>query len=160
MKIQIKLIGRVDSASLGPYAGKEVFLTKPKNLIGRGRECDLRILCDEVSRWHCEISQLDDEVWVRDVSSNNGTFIAGKQVRGPQRVMPWETIQVGSLLLEAHAVTEKDADVDLKDDGVAQWLQEFAVEGLDEAKTVNRMATADEAAAIQDALENYQIWIS
>ena len=52
-------------------------------IIGRWRECDLRISDPCVSRRHCELFAQGDHVWVRDLDSLNGTFINEAQVLEP-----------------------------------------------------------------------------
>ncbi|MEK6234940.1 MAG: FHA domain-containing protein, partial [Planctomycetales bacterium] len=67
MNIELAIVGRAGPKGIEPGNGEKVTLTKTRNLIGRAKHCDVCILCDQVSRWHCELSLLDDEVWVRDV---------------------------------------------------------------------------------------------
>jgi len=47
---------------------------KPKVVVGRKNDCDLRIPLTSVSRQHCEIEVTDDQVKVRDLGSSNGTY--------------------------------------------------------------------------------------
>jgi len=48
--------------------------------VGRGRECELRVEADGVSRNHCEVF-LDGGSWgVRDQGSTNGTWLDGLRV--------------------------------------------------------------------------------
>lgn len=53
---------------------------RSETLIGRGGECNLRILSKEVSRKHCRITMNDSAVCVRDLESANGTFVDGKRI--------------------------------------------------------------------------------
>lgn len=47
-------------------------------VIGRGKECGLRIASSHISRRHCELLIGKDGVRIRDLSSGNGTFINNK----------------------------------------------------------------------------------
>ena len=44
-------------------------------VIGRKNTCDLRIPLSSVSRKHCELKVVGDEVLVKDLGSSNGTFV-------------------------------------------------------------------------------------
>jgi pSer/pThr/pTyr-binding forkhead associated (FHA) protein len=54
----------------------------PSNVtvIGRRRNCDLRIPLDSVSRRHCQLSMENGSLKVRDLGSRNGTFLNGKRI--------------------------------------------------------------------------------
>ncbi|MGW9637343.1 MULTISPECIES: FhaA domain-containing protein [Nocardiopsis] len=56
-------------------------LTTPVTLLGRGTDCDLRLVDNGVSRHHVEIRVDGDEVILEDKGSTNGTFVNGQQVR-------------------------------------------------------------------------------
>ncbi len=48
--------------------------------VGRSEDCEVRIDNLGVSRHHCEIVQQDQFVVLRDLQSNNGTFVNGNKV--------------------------------------------------------------------------------
>src|SRR5215470_12512982 len=56
-------------------------LTSPVTLLGRGTDCDLRLVDPGVSRHHAELRVEDDEVVLVDLGSTNGTFVNGEPVR-------------------------------------------------------------------------------
>ena len=49
-------------------------------VVGRHPDCDARLDSPRVSRWHCCMTEVDGEVWVRDLGSANGTWIDGQRV--------------------------------------------------------------------------------
>jgi pSer/pThr/pTyr-binding forkhead associated (FHA) protein len=49
-------------------------------VVGRDPNCDFRLFSRDVSRWHCCITEVDGEVWARDLGSTNGTWIDGRRV--------------------------------------------------------------------------------
>ncbi|MEX0701664.1 MAG: FHA domain-containing protein [Planctomycetales bacterium] len=55
-------------------------------VIGRGKECNLRIASNLVSRQHCRIVLGRDRVFVRDLGSSNGTWLAGVRLPREQDV--------------------------------------------------------------------------
>src|SRR5437667_3357995 len=62
----------------GPCTGQRmVFAERTTCLIGRARECQLRLPQEEshISRYHCLIDINPPEVQVRDLGSRNGTFL-------------------------------------------------------------------------------------
>jgi predicted component of type VI protein secretion system len=49
-------------------------------VVGRHPSCDTRLPSSQVSRWHCCLTEVDGEVWVRDLGSTNGIWINGRRV--------------------------------------------------------------------------------
>jgi hypothetical protein len=56
-------------------------LTAPLTILGRGTDCDLRLVDPGVSRHHAELRVEDGEVVLVDLGSTNGTFVNGQPVR-------------------------------------------------------------------------------
>jgi Protein of unknown function (DUF3662)/FHA domain len=56
-------------------------LQTPVTLLGRGTDCDLRLVDPGVSRHHAELRVENDQVVLVDLSSTNGTFVNGQPVR-------------------------------------------------------------------------------
>jgi pSer/pThr/pTyr-binding forkhead associated (FHA) protein len=56
-------------------------LTSPLTILGRGTDCDLRLVDQGVSRHHAEIRVEDGDVVLVDLGSTNGTFVDGQPVR-------------------------------------------------------------------------------
>jgi FhaA, N-terminal domain/FHA domain len=56
-------------------------LTSPLTILGRGTDCDLRLVDQGVSRHHAEIRVEDGEVVLVDLGSTNGTFVDGQPIR-------------------------------------------------------------------------------
>lgn len=50
-------------------------------LIGRGDDCDVRLLGGDISRHHCEIVRVGSTQIVRDLGSTNGVFLNGVRIR-------------------------------------------------------------------------------
>jgi hypothetical protein len=56
-------------------------LSAPLTILGRGTDCDLRLVDPGVSRHHAELRVEDGEVVLVDLGSTNGTFVNGQPVR-------------------------------------------------------------------------------
>jgi len=65
----------------GLTAGSTYELTTPVTLLGRGTDCDLRLVDTGVSRHHAELRVEDTQVVLVDLGSTNGTFVNGQPVR-------------------------------------------------------------------------------
>ncbi|MDA8370127.1 MAG: DUF3662 and FHA domain-containing protein [Nocardiopsaceae bacterium] len=67
------------SASQGMQQSFE--LNTQVTLMGRGTDCDLRLVDNGVSRHHAEIRVDDDDAVLIDLGSTNGTFVNGQQTK-------------------------------------------------------------------------------
>ena len=56
-------------------------LTAPLTILGRGTDCDLRLVDAGVSRHHAELRVEDGEIVLVDLGSTNGTFVDGQPIR-------------------------------------------------------------------------------
>lgn len=65
---------------VAPKSKRGSFSVRLPLLVGRGVEAKFRIQHEQVSRRHCEFFAGDDVVYVRDLGSTNGTFLAGEQI--------------------------------------------------------------------------------
>jgi hypothetical protein len=65
----------------GLKAGSTYELQTPVTLLGRGTDCDLRVVDGGVSRHHAELRVEDNQVVLVDLGSTNGTFVNGQAVR-------------------------------------------------------------------------------
>ena len=61
------------------FGGKQHELSKPRVVLGRSREADLRVPDENVSRRHAEVRLEDDGYWIVDLGSMNGTLVNGKR---------------------------------------------------------------------------------
>ncbi|GAA3212808.1 DUF3662 and FHA domain-containing protein [Actinocorallia longicatena] len=56
-------------------------ITTPVTLLGRGTDCDLRLVDPGVSRHHAEIRVEGPEIALVDLGSTNGSFVNGQPIR-------------------------------------------------------------------------------
>jgi pSer/pThr/pTyr-binding forkhead associated (FHA) protein len=69
--------------------------------LGRGLESDIRLKDIKASRRHCQIVRTAQGYQVLDLSSGNGTFVNGAQVK-QHLLKPGDRIQVGSTVITFH----------------------------------------------------------
>lgn len=72
----------------------EVALKRARLVIGRKKECDIRIPVPSVSREHCEVRLDGEKVVVKDLGSSNGTYVNRERVQETE-VAAGQTIGVG-----------------------------------------------------------------
>ncbi|MDP7062272.1 MAG: sigma 54-interacting transcriptional regulator [Planctomycetota bacterium] len=68
-------------------------------LIGRGRDCEVRIEDPLASRHHCRLERLGREVFVVDLDSRNGTWVGAEQVER-RALAAADVIRIGSTTLK------------------------------------------------------------
>jgi len=73
----------VSGPDAGPDGGHQrtYEISTPLVILGRGTDCDLRLVDPGVSRHHAEIRVEDGDVVLVDLGSTNGTFVNGQPVR-------------------------------------------------------------------------------
>jgi hypothetical protein len=61
-------------------AGKTHTVSSTRFVLGRSRDCDLRVADLNISRRHAEIHKDGDAFWIVDLGSMNGTLLNGRRV--------------------------------------------------------------------------------
>ncbi len=93
MQVKLRVIG-------GKNDGREIKISVPEFLIGRGEEAHLRPSSDLISRKHCSLRIENGSVTIADHGSRNGTFVNGKQITGPYVAKVGDKLRVGRLQFE------------------------------------------------------------
>jgi pSer/pThr/pTyr-binding forkhead associated (FHA) protein len=75
---------------------KNFSLPSDITVIGRRHDCDLCIPLMIVSRRHCQLSQNDEALKIRDLDSKSGTFLNGKRI-SEAAVQAGDYITIGPL---------------------------------------------------------------
>ena len=99
MKQFLRIVG-------GTSNGQEIPVTSSKISLGRGEEADYRLKSELVSRSHCEIQLLSEEVVITDLNSRNGTFVNGVRLEGKLSIKPGDSLRIGNMLF---VLTERSA---------------------------------------------------
>ncbi len=77
------------------FDGKTRTVSAPRAVLGRSRECDVRVGDANVSRKHAEIRHEDDAWWIVDLGSTNGTLVNGRRAKR-ERLSAGDRITLGS----------------------------------------------------------------
>lgn len=64
-------------------------------LIGRSRDCHLRLASKQVSKRHCALAPHGHSLSVCDLGSRNGTYVNGRRIMGQIRVKHGDELRVG-----------------------------------------------------------------
>ena len=65
---------------VGAAGTSDILLDRALVVVGRHPLCDSRLVSSRVSRWHCCLTAVAGEVYVRDLGSANGTWINGLRI--------------------------------------------------------------------------------
>ncbi len=145
MQVVLKVVG-------GKNDGREIAISVPRFIIGRGETAHLRPASDLVSREHCAIEVGEGKVTIIDLSSRNGTFVNGEQLSQVHVARAGDSLRIGRLqfqvlidpvkastkkpkvsgVVEAAARTAAAKKVSLED-SITDWL----LDDSDEVDTPN-----------------------
>jgi ABC transport system ATP-binding/permease protein len=91
----------VEGAGAGGMVGLAGLVT-----VGRGRDADLVLTDELVSRHHAQVTPTGSGAVVEDLGSRNGTFVNGEAIHGPTRLTPGDQLQLGVTLVELRSATQ------------------------------------------------------
>jgi predicted component of type VI protein secretion system len=127
MEVKLVVVG-------GKNQGREIPVTGPEFVIGRGEECHLRPSCDRVSRRHCAIRLQEGRVTIVDFKSTNHTFVNDEQVTSERELKNGDHLKVGVLEFEVQLAVSVGGKTKPK----VHTIQEAA------ARTVQATASKDD----------------
>src|SRR6476660_9048324 len=100
----------------GKYQGGEFPVTTDKQiLVGRSSDLDMVLVEDMVSRKHARVAMQQDQIWIEDLGSTNGTFVNGEKIKRA-RVKEGDRVLIGTSILELIAGEGARASTDDKRD--------------------------------------------
>ncbi|WP_344611970.1 FhaA domain-containing protein [Dactylosporangium salmoneum] len=79
--------------------GRRYTMQSGTTVIGRGRQADLRLRDEGVSRMHARLQYDGRALTVADLGSTNGTTVNDQPVSGAVQVAPGDTIGIGAVTL-------------------------------------------------------------
>ena len=77
----------------------------------------------KVSRRHARIVQENDDYWIEDMDSKNGTLVNGERIYQATRIVPGDEIQIGQTIMEiAPEVVEEIPEQPRIEDDTPTWI--------------------------------------
>ena len=77
-------------------------IRKPRTVLGRNPDCDICVPNLDASRNHAQILRVQDEFFLEDLHSTNGTFLNNQPVHNREIIVQGDRIRVGSITFEFH----------------------------------------------------------
>ncbi|MFZ0548169.1 MAG: FHA domain-containing protein, partial [Candidatus Promineifilaceae bacterium] len=94
----------------GPLTGNEFEITQSTTSLGRNVGVDIVLNATSVSRRHAQITKANDQYYIEDLGSSNGTFLNGERISGRQMLKDGDRISLGqSIILRFDAPAAEDA---------------------------------------------------
>ena len=84
----------------GANSGETISLDLAPLLIGRGSDAAIRLDDDYVSTRHARIASSEDQWFVEDLGSTNGTYIGSTRITQPTTLQLGTQIRIGKTILE------------------------------------------------------------
>jgi predicted component of type VI protein secretion system len=81
----------------GKGEGKVIPITLAQFLIGRDPQCQLRPASPVISKRHCALLVRDQQVFLRDFDSTNGTFLNDEPIKGEVELHNGDRLKCGPL---------------------------------------------------------------
>jgi pSer/pThr/pTyr-binding forkhead associated (FHA) protein len=98
----------------GKYQGGEFPVVPEKQiLVGRSSDLDMVLVEDMVSRKHARIAMQQDQIWIEDLGSTNGTFVNGEKIKRA-RLKEGDRVLIGTSILKLIAGDAPRDNMDAK----------------------------------------------
>jgi diguanylate cyclase (GGDEF)-like protein len=96
----------------GPWMGMRHTLGEKPLIVGRGEDCDIRVLDTSVSRRHVRIEKIGDDFFILDMQSTNGSYVNDKQSLAgePIPMRDGDYLRVGNCIFRYLASGNVEAD--------------------------------------------------
>lgn len=94
----------------GMTPGQVFALSGERMILGRHPECDIVLDVGAVSRQHAVVVRMNNEFYVEDLKSRNGTFVNGEAVMGRRRLQENDRVKVCDIIFAFHlGAAQRDA---------------------------------------------------
>jgi hypothetical protein len=84
----------------GPGAGQLMPIPQGTLVIGRASACDLRLQHPSISRRHVQVLRAGEVLLLKDLGSQNGTFVNRVKVEGDMQLRPGDELTLGNSVLK------------------------------------------------------------
>lgn len=106
----------------GKHKGRQIDLPEREVWIGRDENCLVRMTSTEVSRRHCSLTPTGRGLLLRDLNSQNGTFVNALRVDDEVMLQSGDRLTVGPVSFEVQCPAETPSE--REEENVLGWLSE------------------------------------
>lgn len=111
---------------LGGSKGRPISVAGTTFVIGRGRDCQLRLGSTMVSKLHAAIERREGRNFLKDLGSTNGTMLNGRLLRSKEaEIHDGDRIQIGPVVATVATAAQREAGAKVEEQ-VAEWLHPAA----------------------------------
>ncbi len=101
---------------------RHVRIDAARCLVGRRADAALRIPGASISREHAELLLVDDQLYVRDLNSTNGTFVNGARIHDTRELVHGDLVQFGQVIFRVTQQTTTSSCQTVHDDSCDRAL--------------------------------------
>ncbi len=124
------------------FDGREIEIGEDITTLGRASDNTVSFVADSnISRYHADIERRDDEFWLTDLGSSNGTTVNGEPVKSETRLNDGDVILLGNSSKVEFAL---DAEPEKEDEEDENTAATGADSGAAKPETSVAAATGDE----------------
>lgn len=88
----LRLLTRRESL---PYKVEDFYALNDDTIIGRGRQCDIRLNDRFLSKMHAHIVEDNGEYYLEDLGSSNGTYLNGEEISNAILLADRDVVAIG-----------------------------------------------------------------
>lgn len=85
-------------------------IKRERFIVGRGKDSDLYLKSEDISRQHAQFTHKKDEIFLDDLKSTNGTFVNHKRIKGTTRIKSGDDIYFGDLKFKIFYKSENEPE--------------------------------------------------
>ncbi len=127
MKVKLRVVQGMLQNRKGDDAGMVIDIRRKVFVIGSAEDANMRCLSKAISPRHCEVTLDDDQVSVRDLESETGTFLNGEPLTSDAcQLKHGDRLKVGRLEFVVEFGAESDP--------VSKFVSDLLEEGDEEAR--------------------------
>ena len=94
-------------AITGEFTGQEISVERDM-LVGRHQDADLLLQSADISRRHAALLLKDQQLWVQDLNSSNGTFINDLKIEQETELHDGDILQFASFMFSVLAPVDAE----------------------------------------------------
>jgi pSer/pThr/pTyr-binding forkhead associated (FHA) protein len=156
-------------ADSGEFSGQEIIVERDL-LVGRHQDADILLQSADVSRRHAVLLFKDDQVWVQDLNSSNGTFLNDERIEQEAELQHGDRLQFASFVFAVHAPVQvqerlpenKPVESNLDDQGMPSIAERSADtsisrDGMPQNITIPKPAPIPENSTIQSTIDKSSV---